>query len=193
MKKILTLFVITLGFFLSACSGGSGDTEMQDNESMESTESTQSMDGRVIEVYGLDQMKFAVKEEAEGLQTGETVEVNGETYYLLEGINASAGEDITVELTTVSSLPASSMSHNFVLLNQGSDPKAFADAAMNAKDNDYIPTDMNDQIYAHAGLVGGGETSSVSFTAPEQTGDYDYLCSFPAHYSAGMRGTLTVE
>lgn len=193
MKKVLTLFAISLGFFLSACGGGSGDTETQGTETMESTETTQATDGRVIEIYGLDRMKYAVKEEADGLQTGETVEVNGETYYLLEGITASAGEEITVELTTISSLPASSMSHNFVLLKQEADPKAFADAAMNAKDNNYIPTDMTDMIIAHTEMIGGGKTSSVSFTAPEQTGAYEYLCSFPAHFAAGMRGTLTVE
>ena len=41
------------------------------------------------------------------------------------------------------------------------------------------------------GLVGGGESSSVTFPAPEK-GTYDYICTFPGHYAI-MRGILVVE
>ncbi len=187
MKKVLALFAISLGFFLSACSGGSGDADTQTEQATEST------DARTIQVYGIDRMKYVVEEESEGLMTGETVEVNGETYYLLEGINASAGEELTIELTTISSLPETAMAHNVVVLQQNTDAQGFANAAVQAKDNGYIPQDMTDAVIAKTEMIGGGSTSAVTFMVPSETGDYEYLCSFPAHFSAGMRGTLNVE
>ena len=42
-------------------------------------------------------------------------------------------------------------------------------------------------------LEAGGETDEVTFTAPEEPGDYEYICTFPGHLAAGMKGTLTVE
>jgi azurin len=52
---------------------------------------------------------------------------------------------------------------------------------------------MSDQIIAHTGLVAGGESDTVTFTAPEEPGDYEYICTFPGHFAAGMKGTLTVK
>jgi azurin len=85
------------------------------------------------------------------------------------------------------------MAHNFVLLTMNADAAAFANAAAKARDNEYIPTDMEDQIIAHTDLAAGGETVEVTFTAPEETGEYEYICSFPGHYSGGMKGMLNVK
>ena len=46
---------------------------------------------------------------------------------------------------------------------------------------------------AATGLAGDGETVSVTFTVPEQAGEYEYICSFPGHYAADMKGVLTVK
>ena len=85
------------------------------------------------------------------------------------------------------------MAHNWILLAADADAQAVDEAAAQAKDNDYVPKDMSDQILAHTGLVAGGETDEVTFTAPEEPGDYEYICTFPGHLAAGMKGTLTVE
>ncbi|MBN2732370.1 MAG: hypothetical protein JXR26_08085 [Balneolaceae bacterium] len=139
-------------------------------------------------------MKFVVKEEGEMLGTASTVETaQGDSYILLESIDAKPGEKIRIRLTTKSQLPPQAMSHNWVLLNKNADPATFANAATGASDNDYIPSDMSDQIIAHTAMAGGDETVEVTFTAPEETGDYPYLCSFPAHFSAGMKGVLNVQ
>jgi azurin len=42
-------------------------------------------------------------------------------------------------------------------------------------------------------LAGNGETVEVSFDAPKTAGRYDFVCSFPGHYLAGMRGVLVVN
>ena len=42
-------------------------------------------------------------------------------------------------------------------------------------------------------VAGAGETVEVTFKVPAAAGDYTYLCSFPGHFQAGMKGTLTVK
>jgi len=133
-----------------------------------------------------------VAEQQEGLQTGEEIEVKGTTYYVLEGITAEAGEELTLTLKTISNLPAQAMSHNWLMLEMGSDAKAFNDASIQAKDNDYVAQDIEDQVIIDTGLVGNGESKSITFNAPDETGGYDYICTFPGHF-ASMNGTLTVE
>ncbi len=125
---------------------------------------------RTVEIEGLQTLKFSV-----------------------DHISAKPGEKLTVKLTNKTSLPPDAMSHNFVLLKKGADPGAIANAAANAKDNGYIPKGMTNEIIAHTELVSGGQTKSVAFTAPKEPGDYTYICTFPGHYAAGMKGTLTVK
>ncbi|MFH5832184.1 plastocyanin/azurin family copper-binding protein [Halalkalibaculum sp. DA384] len=125
---------------------------------------------RTIEIIGSDQMQFDVTE-----------------------INASPGEEIKIVLTTESNLPKVAMAHNVVVLKQDVDAKAFASAAATARNDDFIPPKLTDQIIAYTGLAGGGETVEVTFTVPEETGSYTYICSFPGHFAAGMKGTIVVE
>jgi len=85
------------------------------------------------------------------------------------------------------------MAHNFVLLTADASPVEFVNAAMNARDTDFIPAAMKDKIIANTELAGPGETVEVSFTAPTKPGTYEYLCSFPGHYQVGMKGQLVVK
>jgi len=62
-----------------------------------------------------------------------------------------------------------------------------------ARDNSYIAPELKDQVIAATDLAGGGETVEVTFTVPEEKGNYTYLCSFPGHFLGGMKGTLTVQ
>ncbi|GAA5521409.1 plastocyanin/azurin family copper-binding protein [Aliifodinibius salicampi] len=182
------LFSLML-LFVTACGGGSDDQQQTETQESQTT-AQQADDGvRTIEIVGIDRMKFVVEGDEDGISTGDTM---GD-YVLLESITAEPGEEIRIRLTTESTLPASAMAHNFVLLVMDADATAFANAAARAKDNEYIPADMEDQIIAHTDMAAGGETVEVTFTAPEEAGDYEFICSFPGHYSGGMAGTLTVE
>jgi azurin len=198
MRYLIYLFPIVLLFFTACGGGNSGNqSQVQDENTAADTQasSQQSSDEvRTIDIIGIDKMKYAVKEEGEMIGTAGTVETpQGESFLLLESIDAEPGEEIRIRLTTKSQLPAQAMSHNLVLLEMSADPAAFATAATGAKDNDYIPSDMSDQVIAHTEMAGGGETVEVTFTVPEETGEYPYLCSFPAHFSAGMKGMLSVQ
>ncbi|NGP77499.1 hypothetical protein G3570_12700 [Balneolaceae bacterium YR4-1] len=193
MKKLFPLFLFSLALIVSACSGSSDQQQQSAEGNMGETETSMEAEGRTIDVYGIDRMKYVVQDTTGGVMVGESVEVNGETYYLLEGISAEAGEELTFSLTTISALPASAMAHNIVLLEGGANAQEFVNASMSAKDNNYIAPGMTDIILAQTDMVGGDESTSVTFNAPEETGDYEYLCSFPGHFAAGMKGILSVQ
>lgn len=103
-------------------------------------------------------------------------------------IRVKAGEKLKLTLNHTGKLAENVMGHNFVLLTQGTDIAKFATAAMNEKANDYIPSSG---VIAHTELIGGGESTTIEFTAPKK-GTYDFICSFPGHY-AMMKGKLIVE
>lgn len=125
---------------------------------------------RVIEITAGDNMRFNVSR-----------------------IEARAGEEITVVLTNIGAQPKEVMGHNWVLLQAGADSEAFDRAAAMARETDYIPASLKDQIIAHTGLLGPRKSGEVRFTAPDTPGDYPYLCSFPGHFQVGMKGTLVVR
>ena len=107
-------------------------------------------------------------------------------------IDATAGQKVTVTLTNIGTVPKVAMAHNFVLLKAGTDVSAFAMAAMTHQDAGYMPPEMADKVIAASKMLGPGESDTVSFIAPA-AGVYDYICTFPGHALAGMRGTLTVK
>jgi len=125
---------------------------------------------RVIKIKGTDAMKFDVTR-----------------------ITAKPGELLEVELTTVSSMPKEQMAHDFVLLAKGAPVDSFVMEAAMARATDYIPASQKQYILAHTALAGGGETVKVTFNAPKEPGEYLYICTFPGHYMAGMKGTLVVK
>lgn len=186
-KSFFNLVLVALFFAFVACGGG-GDTS--EETSAEGTGTMESADEiRTINIIGVDDMKFVVEAEAEGLVTGEAI---GD-YILLEAIEVAPGEEIQITLTTVSNLPPTAMSHNFSVLEMGTDVEAFWQAALTASDNEYISPDFEDQVIVTTDMLGDGESDTVSFTAPEETGEYDYLCTFPGHYTGGMAGKLIVQ
>ena len=187
-KLLFNTFIVVLLFAFTACGGG--DTAQETTETQEG-EAAEAMDDgvRTIDIIGTDDMKFVVEEEAEGLVTGGQA---GE-YILLEAIEASPGEELRIRLTTVSNLPPTAMSHNWALTEMGTDVEAFARASITARDNEYIAPDFEDQVIVHTAMLGDGETDTVTFTVPEETGEYDYLCTFPGHYAGGMYGKLIVQ
>lgn len=106
-------------------------------------------------------------------------------------INVFEGQTVTLTLVHTGTMSADVMGHNFVLLTKGSSGADFAMAAITAKDTDYIPEDLENQVIAHTGVLGGGESETITFEAPAK-GIYDFLCSFPGHY-AMMKGKFIVR
>lgn len=105
-------------------------------------------------------------------------------------LNVYAGQTVVLTLNHTGTMPVESMGHNFTLLKNGTDLAKFEEEAVKNKDNGYIPTDTSD-IIAHTDLIGGGQSTTITFAAPEK-GTYDFLCSFPGHYTV-MKGKFNVN
>jgi azurin len=127
--------------------------------------------------------------------TGRAVNLTGgdDMKYNQTTIEAKPGEMIHVVLKNVGTIPKIAMAHNFVLLALGTDVNEFTKAAMTAQATDYVPADQKAKVLASTKLAGPGETVEVSFKAPAKAGSYNYLCTFPGHFAAGMKGTLVVK
>lgn len=124
---------------------------------------------RVIEITANDAMKFSVT-----------------------AIEAKVGDELKIVLTNAGTLPKEAMGHNLVVLKPGTDVAAFAAAAMMARDKEYIPEALKGQVVAHTALLGPRKSDEITFKVTV-AGEYPFVCSFPAHSSAGMKGVITVK
>lgn len=183
MKNLSKIFVILTSIALISCGekqkeeekitiGGDNRTEATTNQSTnaEGTQTaTSSSDENVVEIRltANDQMRFDKNE-----------------------IRVKAGQTVRLTLEHVGQMQKNVMGHNFVLLEEGTDISKFGQAAASAENNDYIPQN-SDQVIANTRMLGGGETDTIEFQAPE-AGTYDFICSFPGHYSL-MQGKFIVE
>ena len=99
------------------------------------------------------------------------------------------GQEITLTLNHTGKMSKEIMGHNFVLLKKKTDLDDFAQRAMLARENEYIP--LGDETIAYTKMIGGGESDTITFTAPKK-GSYTYICTFPGHYGL-MKGVLIVS
>lgn len=102
-------------------------------------------------------------------------------------------DEFTVNLKHVGKLPKAAMGHN-VVITKAADRQAVANDATSAGPaNDYLKPD-DARVIAHTALIGGGETTSVTFKTADLTagGDYDFFCSFPGHWAI-MSGKVVVK
>ena len=115
---------------------------------------------------------------------------NDQMKFNKEILKVKAGQTVQLTFKNIGKLPKNVMGHNVVILKQGTDLDAFAAAAMNAPENNYVPKN-SDQVIAYTPIIGGGETTSIEFKAPAK-GTYAFICSFPGHYMI-MKGQFIVE
>lgn len=100
----------------------------------------------------------------------------------------------TIELVFENTATSPSMLHNVVVLN--TEPKKeilwrVGEAGVEAgASNEYVPDD--EAVLAATPMADPGETVSVTFTVPDETGEHGYVCTFPGHY-VSMYGTMHVK
>ena len=114
--------------------------------------------------------------------------------YTLDQFEVEAGQTVELTFTHEGRLPVEQMGHNVVILQPGMDYMEFGARAMEvggSPENDYLPEEMRSEVVAYTDMIGGGETVSITFTAPEEPGSYAFLCTFPGHF-ATMNGVMTV-
>lgn len=168
MKTLKHLLLAVFSLALVAC-GGEEKKEKETKVKISDTKVEKKVDENVSKVVitGNDMMKFDKTE-----------------------IRVKAGKKVKLTLRHIGKMDVNVMGHNVVILKQGVDVIAFAAKAATEKDNGYIPTDSKDVI-AYTEMIGGGQTTTIEFDAPA-AGEYDFICSFPAHY-AMMKGKFIVE
>ena len=125
---------------------------------------------RTVEVVGTDQMKFDKTE-----------------------IPAKRGEQLRIRLISKGTMPKIAMAHNWVLLKLGTSQVKFITAGAQSRPTDFIAPEMKGQVIAATALAGAGETVETTFTVPSAAGKYPFVCTFPGHFQAGMRGDLIVK
>ena len=113
--------------------------------------------------------------------------------YSVEEIKASPGEKMQITLKTISDLPSNQMAHNWVLLEKNTNARSFVNEGLDNKKNDYIDPSLEKKIITKTKMLAGGEKETINFEAPEEAGEYMYICTFPGHFQAGMKGWLIVE
>ena len=105
---------------------------------------------------------------------------------------AKSCQQFTVNLTHSGQLPKNVMGHNWVLTRQADMTPVVNEGAAAGLDNDYLKAD-DPRILAHTKMIGGGESTSVTFDVAQlqADGQYMFFCTFPGH-AAVMKGTVTL-
>ena len=170
MKKIFFLVALAAPFFLASCGGNKTSEQSADSVAMDTTlpEAAAPMAdtavSNTIELTGNDQLKFSATE-----------------------IRVKAGEQVTLTLKNVGTMPKEAMAHNFILLKPATDVEQFSMKAAVSQTTGYVPAEMKGSVLANTKVLGPGESDTITFTVPK--GEYEFICSFPGHW-ASMRGKL---
>jgi azurin len=100
---------------------------------------------------------------------------------------------VELTLTHTGKLPATSMGHDWVLVKAEDLAAVASDGLTAGAANNYVkPNDA--RVIAHTKVVGGGESTSVTFSTSALTKGqaYKYLCTFPGH-NALMNGDFIIQ
>lgn len=122
------------------------------------------------------------------------IEGNDAMQYNVNSITVPAScTEFTITLKHVGKMPVAAMGHNVVITTADDMSKVVADGMAAGLDAGYVKAD-DDDVIAHTDMIGGGETTSVTFPVSKIQGDgpYKFFCSFPGH-SALMNGVISVQ
>jgi len=86
-----------------------------------------------------------------------------------------AGKEITLNIKN-----EGAVEHEFVIMKAGTDI------------GEHFGDEDEANIYWEV-EVQAGQSTSVTFTAPAQAGEYQVVCGIPGHFEAGMVGKLVVQ
>lgn len=171
---LLTIAAMATAAALTGC-GKSDDAAAADRENGATTASAPAVEAREdlpvkkLEISGNDQMKFDH-----------------------EKLEAQARQKIELTFKNVGSMPKESMGHNWCLLHLGTNGQEFVEAGFASASNDYVAEEKESVVIIRTKIIGPGESETLTFTAPSEPGSYEYVCTFPGHFGAGMKGFLEI-
>ncbi len=168
MKKLSVLLLSM--FVLAACSSDPKTTDSGSTAAAsESAESTAELPVQELTIVA----------------SGNTMDV---IKYNITEIRAAAGQTLKITLKNESTDEA--MHHNIVFIKEGTNETVGIAGLQAGPDNDYIPS--SDDVIAGSKMLAPGESTVFEFTAPSTPGNYEYVCTYPGHFTL-MRGVFIVE
>jgi azurin len=98
----------------------------------------------------------------------------------------------TITLKHSGQMPVTAMGHNIVIAKAADMQGVTADGIGAGAAAGYLKAG-DARVIAHTELIGGGQTTTVSFPVASIQGDgpYEFFCSFPGH-STAMKGSIAV-
>ncbi len=93
-------------------------------------------------------------------------------------------KEFTINLKHTGKLPKAAMGHNVVISKKADESAVATDGMKAGLDNNYVKAG-DERVIAHTDVVGGGESTSVTFDVSKlkEGEDYAFFCSFPGHWS----------
>jgi azurin len=183
MKRLFFIPAAAAVLFLASCGGnGSNENNNATPPSDTTSASAQASEAPGADIPGIDTVKVTDQINL----TGDDAMKYDRTLFKVK-----AGQPVTLDFKNVGKQPAAAMSHNVVILQQGTDVQAFGEAAIPAAATEHIPPAMKTDVIAHTKLLGPGESDKITFTLPD-AGVYDFICTFPGHFGT-MHGKIVAE
>jgi azurin len=137
-----------------------------------------------------DAERETLEDRLDDLVTIITIEaVPGEMRYDKTEFRVPAGRPVVITFRNPDALD-----HNLVIAEPGHMEEVGRMAndmagTPDAYERDFIPD--TEHVLWYTDLIGADRQDQVSFVAPDDPGDYPYLCTFPNHWRT-MKGTMTV-
>lgn len=181
MKKLFIVPAAAAMFFLASC-GGNNSNDESTTATADTTTASTPTEAPGADIPGIDTVSVTDHINLTG---------SDDMKYDKTLFKVKAGQKVTMDFKNVGKLPAAAMSHNVVILQQGTDVQKFGEAAVPAASTGHIPPSMTDDVIAHTKLLGPGESDQITFTLPDP-GVYDFICSFPGHFGT-MHGQIVAE
>jgi azurin len=122
------------------------------------------------------------------------IEGNDAMQYNVGSITVPAScTEFKITLKHTGQLAVEVMGHNVVISKEADVQGVAGDGVSSGVAGGYLKAD-DARVVAKTDLIGGGQTTSVSFPVSKlkDGGPYTFFCSFPGH-SALMRGTISVQ
>lgn len=121
------------------------------------------------------------------------LEGNDAMQYSLKNIDVGRScKEFTINLKHVGKLARNVMGHNVVIAKTTAVKGIEADGIKAGLASEYVKAG-DSRVVAHSKVIGGGESTSLTFPVAELSGTepYSFFCSFPGH-STLMKGTITL-
>lgn len=197
MNLKMTVLAAACALVLSACSNNSSSPPPAATTQTEASTAAASAPAEAAtSMSAMSSTTAAANGKPTAVVTNCSTEIEGSDamqYNVSSIVVPASCSNFEITLKHTGTLPVASMGHDVVITKKSDMAAVDAESAAAGLDAGYIKAD-DQRIIAHTKLIGGGETTSVSFAVSkiQSGGPYEFFCSFPGH-AALMHGSISVE